>query len=37
MAITVLFTPPSMTAAQYDEIIKRLEQAGVGTPEGPGG
>lgn len=34
MAITVVFTPASMTTAQYDEIIKRLEQAGAGTPAG---
>jgi hypothetical protein len=29
MAISVLFNPPSMTAAQYDEIIRRLEKAGA--------
>jgi hypothetical protein len=34
MAITVVFTPASMTTTQYDEIIKRLEQAGAGTPAG---
>jgi hypothetical protein len=34
MAITVTFTPPSMTTAQYDEIIRRLEQAGAGAPQG---
>jgi hypothetical protein len=34
MAITVVVTPASMTTAQYDEIIKRLEQAGAGTPAG---
>jgi hypothetical protein len=34
MAIAVLFTPVSMTTAQYDEIITRLEQAGAGTPAG---
>lgn len=32
MAISVLFTPPSMTADQYDEITRQLEQAGVGAP-----
>ena len=31
MAITVTFTPLSMNSAQYDEIIRQLEQAGVGT------
>jgi hypothetical protein len=34
MAITAVFTPASMTTAQYDEVIKRLEQAGAGTPAG---
>jgi hypothetical protein len=34
MAIAVLFTPPSMNATQYDEIIKQLENAGAGTPQG---
>jgi hypothetical protein len=34
MAIAVVFTPVSMTTAQYDEIITRLEQAGAGTPAG---
>ena len=34
MAITALFTPPSMSASQYDEIIKQLEQAGAGAPQG---
>ena len=34
MAITALFTPPSMNASQYDEIIKQLEQAGAGAPQG---
>jgi hypothetical protein len=34
MAITVGFTPKSMSAAQYDECIRRLEQAGAGAPKG---
>jgi len=34
MAITVRFTPKSMSAAKYDECIKRLEQAGAGAPKG---
>jgi hypothetical protein len=34
MAIAVVFTPKSMSAAQYDEIIKRLKEAGVGAPKG---
>ncbi|MGH9040762.1 MAG: hypothetical protein ACRDZ3_11090 [Acidimicrobiia bacterium] len=34
MAIGVYFHPESLTAAQYDEVIKRLEAAGAGTPAG---
>jgi hypothetical protein len=34
MAITVIFTPRSMNAAQYDEVIQRLEMAGAGAPPG---
>jgi len=34
MAITAVFTPKSMNAAQYDEIVKRLEKAGAGAPKG---
>jgi hypothetical protein len=34
MAIAVLFTPPSMNASQYDEIIKQLQNAGAATPPG---
>jgi hypothetical protein len=34
MAIGVYFSPASMTAQQYDEIIRRLEQAGAGAPRG---
>jgi hypothetical protein len=34
MAITVRFTPKSMSAAKYDECIRRLEQAGAGAPKG---
>ncbi|MBI3959288.1 MAG: hypothetical protein HY328_10810 [Chloroflexi bacterium] len=34
MAITAVFTPVSMTAAQYDEIVRRLEEAGAGAPPG---
>lgn len=33
-AIAALYTPASMTAEQYDEIIRRLEAAGAGTPPG---
>ena len=34
MAITVLFTPRSLNASQYDEINKLLENAGAGAPQG---
>ena len=34
MAIAVRFTPKSMSSTQYDECIRRLEQAGAGTPKG---
>ena len=34
MAFTAVFTPKSMNAAQYDEVIKRLEAAGAGAPKG---
>jgi hypothetical protein len=34
MAIAAIFTPPSMTPAQYDEVVRRLEAAGAGTPPG---
>lgn len=34
MAIGIYFNPASMSAAQYDETIKRLEAAGAGKPAG---
>ncbi len=34
MAIVVMFTPQSVTAAQYDECIKELEKAGAAAPPG---
>jgi len=34
MATAIYFHPESMSAAQYDDIIKRLEGAGQGTPKG---
>ena len=33
-AIAALFTPVSMNAEQYDEIIRQLEAAGAGAPAG---
>ena len=34
MSITVIFPPTNMTNEKYDEVIRRLEAAGVGTPSG---
>ena len=34
MALVLRFTQPGMTAAKYDETVKRLEQAGAGAPAG---
>jgi hypothetical protein len=34
MAIAVIFTPKSMNAGQYDALIKGLDEAGAGAPEG---
>src|SRR5579884_653939 len=34
MAITITFTPASMNAEQYDQVIRRLERAGVAAPPG---
>ena len=34
MAIGIYFNPASMNAAQYDEVIRRLEAAGAGEPAG---
>jgi hypothetical protein len=33
-AITVVFDMPSVTAAQYEQVIRGLEVAGAGNPEG---
>ena len=34
MAIVVRFTPKSMSTAQYDEILSKLDAAGAGAPQG---
>jgi len=34
MAIAIYFHPESMSAAQYDDVIKRLDAAGQGKPKG---
>jgi hypothetical protein len=31
MAVAVMFTPSSMNASQYDQIIRQLEQAGASS------
>lgn len=34
MAFVMRFAPQGMTTAKYEDCIKRLEQAGAGSPEG---
>jgi hypothetical protein len=34
MALGMYFTPTSFTPKRYDDTIKRLEQAGAGSPPG---
>jgi hypothetical protein len=34
MALGIYFAPPSMSTEQYDDVIRRLEAAGAGAPEG---
>lgn len=34
MVSIATFTPRSMTLAQYNDIVRRLEQTGAGTPAG---
>jgi hypothetical protein len=34
MAVAVVFTPPSMTAAHYDSVIEGLKKAGEYPPPG---
>lgn len=34
MAITVHFSPNGMDKAKYDEVMRRLEKAGAGSPAG---
>lgn len=34
MPILLRFTSPGFTAAKYDETVKRLEEAGQGSPAG---
>ncbi len=34
MPFVVRFTPKSMSSQQYDDVIKRLDAAGAGSPQG---
>lgn len=34
MSIALTFAPSGMTAARYDECIKKLDAAGAGSPKG---
>jgi hypothetical protein len=34
LAVGVLFTPPSLNAQRYDEVMKRLSEAGAANPKG---
>jgi hypothetical protein len=34
MALGMYFTPSSFTPARYDDTLKRLEEAGAGSPPG---
>ena len=34
MSFVLKFTPSGFTAAQYDEVIKKLNAAGAGAPKG---
>ena len=34
MAIGLYFNPTGMTSEKYDEVVRRLEQAGEGSPPG---
>jgi hypothetical protein len=34
MALTITFSPKSLSTTQYDEIIRRLAAAGAGAPSG---
>ena len=34
MSLVIRFSPPSLTAEQYDEVVRRLTEAGVFPAEG---
>jgi len=34
MSFVLRFTPKGLTAAKYDEVIKKLDAAGAGAPKG---
>jgi hypothetical protein len=34
VALTVVFTPKGMSTAKYDDVLRRLQAAGMGSPNG---
>jgi hypothetical protein len=34
MALAIYFNPANMSAQKYDEVIRRLGEAGAGSPQG---
>ena len=34
MALTITFTPKGMSTTKYDEVMRRLDAAGAGSPKG---
>lgn len=34
MSVLIRFSPASLTAAQYDESVRKLEEAGIFPPDG---
>lgn len=34
MSLVIRFAPPSLTAEQYDEVVRRLDEAGVFPADG---
>jgi hypothetical protein len=34
MALTIVFTPKNFTVAKYEEVLRRLNAAGMGSPSG---
>ena len=34
MSVVIRFSPPSLTAEQYDNVVRRLDEEGVRPPDG---